>query len=128
IRHPARRWQYGERLRIVTTLRGPRNFESPGAFDYVGHLARAGVRVTASAWKGEEVERLPGRTRGLRARLERWRARIFVAIAAGGSPPAAGVPRALVVGDEEGIDPPLRDAFTRAGVVHVLSISGLHIG
>ena len=27
VRHPARRWRYGERLRVETRLRAPRNFE-----------------------------------------------------------------------------------------------------
>src|SRR5205809_2774620 len=27
LRHPARRWRYGERLRVETRLRAPRNFE-----------------------------------------------------------------------------------------------------
>ncbi len=128
IRHPARRWRYGERLRVETRLRAPRNFENPGRFDYVGRLARQGVRVTASAWNGDQVERLPGRARGLRARLERWRERLAGAMAAAVPPPEGAVLRALIVGDEEGIDADLREAFTRAGVVHVLSISGLHVG
>jgi len=128
VRHPARRWRYGERLRVETTLRAPHNFENPGRFDNVGYLARRGVRVTASAWRGGEVERLPGRTRSLRARLERWRDRLAAAMAAAVPPPEGAVLRALIVGDEEGIDADLREAFTRAGVVHVLSISGLHVG
>jgi len=128
IRHPARRWRYGERLRVETRLRAPRNFENPGRFDYLGHLARQGVLVTASAWNGDQVERLPGRARGLRARLERWRERLAAAMAAAVRPPEGAVLRALIVGDEEGIDADLREAFTRAGVVHVLSISGLHVG
>ena len=128
IRHPARRWRYGERLRVETRLRAPRNFENPGRFDYLGHLARQGVLVTASAWNGDQVERLPGRARGLRARLERWRERLAAAMAAAVPPPEGAVLRALIVGDEEGIDADLREAFTRAGVVHVLSISGLHVG
>src|SRR5439155_737893 len=97
-------------------------------FDYLGHLARQGVLVTASAWNGDQVERLPGRARGLRARLERWRERLAAAMAAAVRPPEGAVLRALIVGDEEGIDADLREAFTRAGVVHVLSISGLHVG
>src|SRR5437867_2684381 len=128
LRHPARRWRYGERLRVETRLRAPRNFENPGRFDYLGHLARQGVLVTASAWNGDQVERLPGRARGLRARLERWRERLAAAMAAAVPPPEGAVLRALIVGDEEGIDADLREAFTRAGVVHLLSISGLHVG
>ncbi len=127
LRRPARRWRYGERLRADTTLRAPRNFENPGSFDWVGQLARRAVRVSGSVWEGARVVRLPGRAHGLRARLERWRARLDVAIAGAVPPPEGAVLQALVVGDEGGIDADLRDAFTRAGVVHVLSISGLHI-
>jgi competence protein ComEC len=39
----------------------------------------------------------------------------------------AAVLRALIIGDEGGISKDLREAFSRAGVAHVLSISGLHI-
>src|SRR5207245_3978276 len=128
VRHPERRWRYGERLRVETRLRAPRNFENPGRFDYVGHLARQGVLVTASAWRGGEVEQLPGRAGGLRARLERWRDRLAAAMATAVPPPEGAVLRALIVGDEEGIDADLPEAFTRAGVLHVPSISGLRRG
>jgi competence protein ComEC len=35
---------------------------------------------------------------------------------------------ALVLGTRGGIDPELRDAFARSGLVHLLSISGFHVG
>src|SRR5207249_7664167 len=97
-------------------------------FDWVGHLARQGIYATAAVWNGHDVAHLPGRSHDVRVRLERWRIRIAAAIASAVPAPEGAVLRALVVGDESGIDPPLRDAFTRAGVVHVLSISGLHVG
>jgi len=128
IRRPGRRWRHGDVLEAPVTLRRPRNFENPGRFDYVGHLARRDVHVTAFVWDGGDVARLPRRARGPRARLERWRARLASAIAAAVPSPEGAVLRALVVGDEGGIDAELREAFTRAGVVHVLSISGLHVG
>src|SRR5262249_5931588 len=124
VRDPARRWRYGERLAAWTTLRPPRNFENPGRFDLVAHLARRSVHVTASVWDGKGVQHLGGRACGLRARLERWRSRVARAIAAEVPGPEGAVLRALVIGDEDDITPDLRDAFTRAGVVHVLSISG----
>src|SRR5207247_10814539 len=105
-----------------------RNVAGRGRFDYGGRRAREGVRVAASAWNGDQVERLPGRAPRLRPRLERWRERLAGAMAAADPPPEGAVLRALIVGDEEGIDADLREAFTRAGVVHVLSISGLHVG
>jgi competence protein ComEC len=127
VRHAARRWRYGERLAIEATLRRPRNFENPGRFDYVGHLARRGVHVTGFVWHGEDVRHLAGRTPGLRVQLERWRVRLARAIAAAVPATEGAVLQALVVGDESRIESDLREAFTRAGVVHVLSISGLHV-
>jgi competence protein ComEC len=122
-----RRWRYGDRLRLHTILRAPRNFENPGRFDYVGHLARSGVRVTAFAWDEREIARRHARVGGVRARLERWRARLLTRIAAALPGPEAAVLQALVVGEDGGVPDDLREAFARAGVVHVLSVSGLHI-
>ncbi len=36
--------------------------------------------------------------------------------------------RALVLGESRGIPPRLRESFARAGVAHLLAISGLHVG
>jgi competence protein ComEC len=121
------RWRYGDRLVADVTLRRPRNFANPGGYDWVGQLARGGIHVIASAWEPAAVRRLGAREGGLRTRLERWRVRLAARIAASVPAPEGAVLQALVVGEEGGIDPPLRDAFTRAGVVHVLSISGLHV-
>ncbi len=127
IRRPGRRWRYGDRLRVATTLRLPRNFENPGRFDYVGHLARRGVHVTASVWEPTSVRRLPAPRHGWRLRIERWRARVAALIAARVPSPTGAVLQALVLGDQGGIRADLREAFMRAGVVHVLSVSGLHV-
>jgi competence protein ComEC len=128
VRRPGRRWRYAERLRAETVLRAPRSFATPGAFDWAGHLARRGVFVTASVWDGATVDRLPARRRGVRVAVARWRARLGRRIARAVAPPERAVLQALVLGDESGVDPSLREAFTRAGVVHVLSVSGLHVG
>ena len=35
--------------------------------------------------------------------------------------------RALLIADQRAVDPAIRDRFARAGIVHMLSISGLHV-
>ena len=128
VRRPRRRWMLGDRLEIPAMLRRPRNFANPGSFDWVGHLARRGVYATAFASDARTVIRLPGHAHGVRVALERWRVRVALAITRAVPSAEGAVLRALVVGDETAVGPGLRDAFTRAGVVHVLSVSGLHIG
>ena len=128
VRGRAPAWRYGDRLRVDTILRAPRNFESPGRFDYVAHLARRGVHVTAFVWNEATIDRLTRSAAGVRDRLEGWRSRLATTIDGAVAPPAGAVLQALVVGEEGGIDAGLRDAFSRAGVVHILSISGLHVG
>ncbi len=41
---------------------------------------------------------------------------------------AGGITRALILGEKQGLDPQELKAFQRSGVVHVLAISGLHVG
>lgn len=41
--------------------------------------------------------------------------------------PRAALARALLIADQDGIDPAVRDRFADAGLVHILSISGLHV-
>ncbi len=118
----------GDALRADTRLRAPRNFANPGSFDLVGHLARRDIRVTAAVWDAGRLERLPRRTRGVTVRLRRWRERLGRVIARTVPAPRAAVLQALVLGDDDRIAPELRQAFNRAGVVHVLSVSGLHVG
>ena len=42
--------------------------------------------------------------------------------------PRAGVIRALVLGSRGTIDPVLTESFARSGLIHLLSISGFHVG
>jgi competence protein ComEC len=118
----------GDGLDADTTLRRPRNFRNPGSFDLVGHLARRAIRVTAAVWDARRLRRSPRRTRGFAMRLGRWRGRLRRTLARAVPGPCGAVLAALVLGDDHAIAAPLRTAFTRAGVVHVLSVSGLHVG
>ncbi|MFN8543285.1 MAG: DNA internalization-related competence protein ComEC/Rec2 [Candidatus Binatia bacterium] len=121
------RIRYGDRIRFTAQLRAPRNFANPGSLDLVTRLALRNVHVVAFVWNADAVTRLPTRRRGWRVHLERWRSRLGRVIARAVPRPERGVLQALVVGDEGDISPALRDAFTRTGTVHVLSISGLHV-
>lgn len=121
----------GDRVTFAAKIRVLRNFNNPGGFDYRRHMAFKGIH--GSAWVRAEKLRivgthpLPPATRivhGLRGRLGRL-------IDAAGGPDtkdAQSVLKALVYGDRSGISSDLRERFNRAGVGHLLAISGLHVG
>lgn len=41
---------------------------------------------------------------------------------------AGGLLSALILGDKSDVDPDIRDSFVNTGVIHVLAVSGLHVG
>lgn len=117
----------GDRLRAHVHLRRPRNFRNPGAYDQVGALARRGVWATGYA--RAKATTVIGRERaGWRGTVSRQRARIGRLIDASVGAREASLLRALVIGDTGKVPDELWDAVSRAGLVHLLSVSGLHIG
>lgn len=116
--------QPGQRLELEIKLRPARNFSNPGSFDYEGSLYRRGIRYTGY------VRELFGTGEGhdgfaLTALRQRVSDRIAAALPGA---PAAGVLRALVVGDRAGISQAQWQTFRRTGTNHLVAISGLHVG
>jgi competence protein ComEC len=118
----------GARVTLWTTLRAPRGFTNPGAFDARAHARREGVQ--AHGWcKSVRLLRLEPPARPgwrwhastaravLRARLERH--------------VPAGTERALVLamvlGERGALDGDTDEAFRAAGTYHVLAISGAQV-
>ena len=132
VRHLQGPWQYGDVLRLPLKLRIPRNFQTPGSFDYAGYLARRDIYLTAFVWddteKDTKIEPIGRRGTWLRHWIEDTRRTVGAFFDAQLSDTPATILRALIIGDKSRLDPELRDSFTRVGVAHVLAISGLHIG
>jgi competence protein ComEC len=94
-------------------------------------VARSGarVRVTGEPLLGERALLIRRATLSAPSRgsvLTRWRAAAGRSIDGtfGGD---AGLARALLIADTRGIPIEMRDRYAAAGVVHLLSISGLHV-
>jgi competence protein ComEC len=120
--------RHGDRVMLRSRIRSIRSFQNPGGFDYRRYMTFQNVWGTAYVRSDgiHHLKRAP-RDNGI-SLMDNLRSRIARSIAdAGGGPPAA-VLKALIIGDRSAISRPLRDAFNRAGVGHLLAISGLHIG
>ena len=111
----------GARLRLKVRIREPRSNFNPNGFDYAGWLFARKIRYGGYTRSGEE-NRLLEAGGGLRESL---RARIAAAIP-GSS--ARAIVAALAIGDRSGLSDSQWESMRRAGVVHLVSISAVHIG
>jgi competence protein ComEC len=121
----------GDRLTFPARIRSLHNFKNPGGFDYRRHMAFKGIY--GSAWvPAEKLQHNGCNTASAANRLVQGaRHRLTQMIDAAGGENAAdekAVLKALVFGDRKGIVDSLRERFNRAGVGHLLAISGLHVG
>lgn len=121
----------GDSVEFRGRLRTIRNFSNPGGFDYRRFMAlkRIYTRVYASANSFKIVSVAP--SRGIIQKMEALRQELSLRMDAGLSkyaPQAVGLVKALLFGDRSAITPSLRADFNRAGVGHVMAISGLHVG
>ncbi len=131
VRHLQDPWQYGDVMKLPLKLRIPRNFQTPGSFDYEGYLARRDIYLSAFVWDAKKIKKVELADREgtwLRHRIEHVRRTVGGFFDEQLSAKSAAILRALIIGDKSRLDPGLRDSFTRVGVAHVLAISGLHIG
>lgn len=119
----------GDRLRVFGRLSTPPRRLNPGSLDPRAlarddrRLCRLDVELPAA------IERLAagGLTNG-RAALARLRSAAGDALWRALDRPRAGLAAALLLGLREELDESQTEAFFRTGTVHVLAISGMHLG
>lgn len=120
----------GDRIRFISRISVPRRLGLPGEFDYSRYLAFQGITATAHVVSQREIVLIRA------AAVESWqrtndRIARHLGDAIRGSIPderISSVLTALLIGDQRRIPRDLADAYTRAGVNHILSISGFHVG
>lgn len=118
----------GDRVAFYSKIRSIKNFNNPGAFDYKRYMAFKKVWATAYVSEKRLAVLKIESEKGFYRIIEDARRKISDLIEDTGSGKQQGVLKALIVGDKNSIPQDLREAFNRAGVSHLLAISGLHIG
>lgn len=121
--------RYGDRVRIQGLLRRPGLPGNPREFSPRDHLAAQGIHAVLYGRRGVSI-RTEGRgganpilaaAYGLRDRM----AAFFSAALPG---QRGALLDSLLLGDDGAIPRSLRDAFSRAGLLHVLVVSGAQVG
>ncbi len=143
--------KYGDVVEIEGLLSRPRLPRNPGAFGYRKYLAHRGIFATMNVEDTSDVQPVGIGGNPLLRWLDRLRRRME-SIIDNAMPPEAmtvlkfSIPRRIlfkivspefesapflkemVLGDRAALLPKTRQAFIRTGTVHILVVSGLHIG
>lgn len=118
----------GERWQLTVRLRRPHGNANPHGFDYEAWLFDRNIRATGTVRPKTGARRIDAMVHKpaywIEVARERLRARILQALP---DHAYAGVLAALAIGDQRAIPPDQWQVFTRTGVNHLMSISGLHV-
>jgi competence protein ComEC len=118
--------QLGEVWQLRVRLRRPHGYSNPGGFDYEGWLFRQRIGATGYVISDEANQWLSAESAG---RLARFRQNFVERITALlPSDDAAAVLLAVSVGARHRITREQWDRYAITGTIHLMAISGLHIG
>lgn len=100
----------------------------PNQFDYGAYLRNIGISgsvyIPSGAYEFVDTDKF-----SLRSKLNGIRGSLLERLSEDSIPiEEYGVISALLVGDRSSLDPQLRNDFADAGAVHILAVSGLHVG
>jgi len=136
---------YGDIIKFESSIRPHRNFFNPGGFDYVSYMTSLGIYGSAYTQAKNVIilndkNQLSFFDKVLRY-IEKTRFAYFQHILSNpyeksglykkSGPYKTGMEKSilasLITGKKEVLSPMLRDLFSKAGISHLLAISGLHL-
>lgn len=131
-RDPSIALHHGDRISFQGKLHHPRGSLNPGGFDYAAYIERQGIDFLATVTGAQAVTLLEAETPvglwSLWNRIDRWRSTIRAAAVSTLSQPTRGLFLGMIIGERGYLEQELQDWFMVTGTVHLLSISGSHLG
>ncbi len=122
----------GQRILAVATVDRIRNYQIPGTFDYALYMHNLGMYSSGWINSSQFIEPLTPPKQSIPVKIgnlpEKIRQQVSRFIQKKCDPVAGGLYRALLIGDRSGLSPELQEQFAATGCMHLLAISGLHVG
>ncbi|MBX2874467.1 MAG: ComEC family competence protein, partial [Saprospiraceae bacterium] len=118
----------GDQIAIHATMQRLAPSKNPAAFDYAAYMAKKGVYHRAFVASGD-WQKLPPSKYNWRRDLFTWQQSCQQILAQHlHSKDAFAIGAALIMGEKGFLDEGIRAAYTNTGAIHVLAVSGLHVG
>jgi len=131
-REPDRTLYHGDRISVRARFHPPGGALNPGGFNWAAHLERQDINLVATVIGVDAVQLLESGAEIWRwrlwHRLDRWRGMIRDAAIHSLRQPALGIFLGIVIGERGYLQQELQEWFMVTGTVHLLSISGSHLG
>lgn len=123
-----RRYGVGDRLFIRSLIQDTPKPKNPYQFDYGKYLQRKGVYGQLSI-SNTHILRSTTSGQGVRVGISRFRESVQHKLASYAfTPDQLAVINALILGQRQGIDREMSEQYAAAGMMHILAVSGLHVG
>jgi competence protein ComEC len=113
----------GAILEAVASVLAPRTPDDEGDFDERAYLGRQGIHVILRA----DDYRVVGQRGGIGGLADRLRHRVADGMAPGLTGERRAVIAGIVLGEDEGLSPALKDGFRASGLYHLLAVSGQNV-
>jgi len=122
-------YQYGDVLRIKGKISPPSQKNNFGEFDYRLYLAQKRIFTIVNIWEEQKISKIG---------IEKVNPFISISVKARDklknitnkliNPPYNSLLIGILLGEKDELSPEVKDTFIESGTMHILAVSGLHVG
>jgi len=122
-------YEYGDVLKIKGKLEKPIGQKNFGEFDYELYLAREKIFTYLNIWQEKDIQKIGENDSNFLVSFSlSARDKINEITKQTLQPPYNYLLIGMLLGEKSFIPPYLKEVFTEAGIMHILAVSGLHVG
>lgn len=122
-------FQYGDILRIKGKISPPYLQGNFGEFDYRLYLAQRRIFTVVNVWQEQKISKIGTENINqlfsisvkIRDRLKKITNQLI-------NSPYNSLLIGILLGERNGLSPEVKDTFIESGIMHILAVSGLHVG
>lgn len=126
-------WRQAQQLKRMQFFTAPIQLQrplpatNPGGFSYARYLQHRQIYWLGRIESWSQLRRLTQSNGDVRVLIDDWRKQVAKRIDHLFPAPTAGLVQSMVIGEREKVAFELEELYTLSGIIHLLSISGLHV-